>query len=329
MSTPPTSPTATIHPANYGLNLYLLDTRPWPRTFLSPPSHPSHPSSLLPLLPHRERIEVLRFRQPADQLLALGSRLLRRWAVVRSGVCGWREAHFGVGNGGAGGVGEGLGEGRRGGKPVLLAGEGEGVEEEREGFGFNVSHSAGLVVCVSGRGPEGMRVRVGVDIEKIDRAEEEFLKPGGLTAFLEEFEGVFSERELRSSWASYREDGDLVPRREEVRMVIRGAYMLWTVHEAYGKMLGVGLLEADGAGRIELDRVVSLPPDGETLRLDGRSRAFVAEHQDMTIFTSVLEGEYMMTCSFLDFEEYSVSDMPPLQIVTLGSLLLHAKPFDS
>ncbi|KAF3128297.1 hypothetical protein TWF594_011713 [Orbilia oligospora] len=193
-------------------------------------------------LPPPTHENVLKYHQPNDRKLALGSQLLQHLIVCRYRHIPFRDIrivkHFG---------------GIAGGRPVFIGNDDDGVE----GLEYNVSHHGSVVGIISrllppkdcgngGGGDEGGGV--GVDVLEYERRPhyvEGTLE--GVREWAKGFEEakVFTGREMGVIYAAAAAATGLSREDEEgkkVEGVVKAVHLNWVVKEAYVKAVGTGLV---------------------------------------------------------------------------------------
>lgn len=183
------------------------------------------------LLTTEEESSVLRYYHVRDAKLALGSVLLKRYAISR--FCGvpWDEA---------------VSTRDERTKPIFLTPDG------KQPLLFNVSHQAGLVVLLAVHNPPvGLAIGVDVVCPNERRARDhENITTDGWPRFVDMHADVLSAAEVRAL-------KDLPLSRPPDRP-LRYFYTLWCLREAYVKMTGEALL-ASWLGELEMRRFA--PPE--------------------------------------------------------------------
>ncbi|KPM39710.1 hypothetical protein AK830_g6859 [Neonectria ditissima] len=175
-------------------------------------------SRALSLLSADEQAAVLRYYHVRDAKLALGSVLLKRYAIARFCDVSWADAVP-------------VRDERT--KPVFRLPDGS------QPLLFNVSHQAGLVVLLAvHRPPAG--VAVGIDIvSPLERRamDQKSLAAHGWPHFVDVHAEVFSPREAAA--LKLLAPGTAVEDRDRA---LRYFYALWCLREAYVKMTGHALV---------------------------------------------------------------------------------------
>ncbi|KAK3940592.1 hypothetical protein QBC46DRAFT_123512 [Diplogelasinospora grovesii] len=212
---------------------WILDTRAlWPAAS-STRQLAQEAARELALLSDEERTAVLRFFHIRDAKMALGSHLLKHYAVSKLAGVRWRDTAIIRDTHAA--------------KPYW--------RDPRTGVtgtvAFNVSHQAGIVAIVAvahypGPGP----VEVGVDVvctSERRMRDHQMVREGGWPFFVDMHSDVFSPDE--SSYLKYQMLSQQVIRSsvtadQLIDAKLRGFYALWGLREAYVKMTGEALLAA-------------------------------------------------------------------------------------
>ncbi len=175
-------------------------------------------SHALGMLAPQERAKVLRYYQPKDAKLSLGSSLLKRRAIVHTCQIAWPE----------GVVSE---DSNR--KPCYKP-----PDSDARTLEFNVSHHGSLVALV---GCPGDVTRLGVDIVQMNW-ERDYARvmTEGFEAWANVYEMVFSEQEINDIAGFV--PPEKLDSQAEIRAKLRHFYAHWCLKEAYVKMTGEALL---------------------------------------------------------------------------------------
>ncbi|KAH6894115.1 hypothetical protein B0T10DRAFT_238742 [Thelonectria olida] len=216
---------------------WVLDTRPlWPSAQKTK-DLTTVAASALNLLTDVEQANVLRYYHVRDAKLALGSVLLKRYAIARFCDVSWADASP-------------VRDERT--KPVFRTADG------REPLLFNVSHQAGLVVFIALHNPPP-GAQVGVDVvcpaERRDR-DRDTLAAQGWAHFVDVHADVFSDGDVAALKRIVAGSTD-----EGRDRALRYFYALWCLREAYVKMTGEALLAA-WLGQLEMPGFA--PPEDKT-----------------------------------------------------------------
>ncbi|MCJ1290505.1 hypothetical protein MMC34_002044 [Xylographa carneopallida] len=184
------------------------------------------PARALALLSPEEVASVLRFLQPKDAALALGSCLLKRLAVVRGVGATWAEAGRGMRK-------------EEGGKPIWKS-----DNPEQEEIEFNVSHHGSMVVLVADSGPRSELTRarrVGIDVVKINVPKDTLAvrREGSWENWVRIFADVMPEEEVRRIVNGEDAEGS---GQHSLEGGFRRFYTFWGLREAYVKMSGEALV---------------------------------------------------------------------------------------
>lgn len=211
-----------------------------------------------------ERTAVLRYYHVQDAKLALGSALLKRYAISRFTGVPWTRA-------------KAQRDART--KPVFkMPGDGS------EPLLFNVSHQAGLVVLLAVHNPPP-GLAVGVDVvSPLERRERDrkTIAADGWPYFVDMHADVFSPAEAAALKQLAAPGSDTS---------LRSFYALWCLREAYVKMTGEALL-ASWLGELEMRNFA--PPGERTQALEVWFRGERVADVDMTL-VSLLDDNYMVS----------------------------------
>ncbi|KAK7426504.1 hypothetical protein QQZ08_006962 [Neonectria magnoliae] len=245
---------------------WVLDTRSlWPAAQQTRDLS-SVASRALSLLSADERAAVLRYFHARDAKLALGSILLKRYAIARFCDIPWAEAVP-------------VRDERT--KPVFRLPDGS------QPLLFNVSHQAGLVVLLAvHRPPPG--VAVGVDVvSPLERRgrDQQSLDSEGWPHFVDVHAEVLSPREAAA--LKLLTPGSSVEDRDRA---LRYFYSLWCLREAYVKMTGDALL-ATWLDELEMRRFA--PP--EDMRAPQEVWFQGQRVEDVDVRLMPLLGDYMVS----------------------------------
>ncbi|KAK4246989.1 hypothetical protein C7999DRAFT_32569 [Corynascus novoguineensis] len=237
------------------LGQWILDTRSWYPEVEKVHQLEKYASRALSLLPTATGSQVFRYVRPVDAKMALGSALLKHYAVARLSrdpATPWSRVvatGFKVGppDGGTGGTT----------KPIYVD-----PDTGRQPVSFNVSHQAGVVAIVAvattaaanqggeekGRNEEGEEeevVQVGVDVvspPERRKRDLEFISSSGWPAFVDMHAEVLGHGEVAylKHQVPLRADAGSTEQANDERL--RAFYALWALREAYLKLGGTGLV---------------------------------------------------------------------------------------
>ncbi|KAK4145025.1 uncharacterized protein C8A04DRAFT_11016 [Dichotomopilus funicola] len=230
---------------------WYFDTRKWYPTATLPRHLEAHAARAFAILPPDVRDRVLAYYHMSDAKMALGSALIKHYAIARLArdpAVTWGEV-----------VTTGFTRDGKTKPTFVVAGKGKnGVG--RQPVVFNVSHQAGIValVAVAGYPPPSLPCQVGVDVvstsERRDRDRAKIMgQPRGWYDFVNTYGDAFSANEVAFlknevlsavPWLLHMTPGcnGAAPTAEQVADgKLRAFYAAWAMREAYVKLTGDAL----------------------------------------------------------------------------------------